>query len=94
MLDKFEALTRARNLLTAIADGRGAARCALIAELDSMIRALQEGLKSEDEAHRKEKADLIDQINALTRPAEPEEGGEIIGGETYIFDLRGGAENG
>lgn len=94
MLDKFDLLARARQTLNAIADGRGAARCALIAELDSMLQALMDGLKQSDEAHQARVDMLNDQIRELIRPVEPEEGGEIIGGQTYTFDLRGGAEDG
>lgn len=95
MFDKFDMLARARGLLNAIADSRGASRCARIAELDDMLRALQEGLKGHDRAVQARMEMLNDQIRELTRPKEPEEGGEIIGGETYTFDLtKGGFEDG
>ena len=84
MIDKFQLLDSIIVQLDALADARGVTRCATIVELVQKVTALRKGLADEDKAHAQTVEILEQQIKRLTEP-NPEEGEEVIGGQTYVI---------
>lgn len=58
MLDKFELIDRMIVNVDALADAKGAAKCALVIELIQQLNVLKKGLKDDDAANAKELARL------------------------------------
>ena len=56
--------------------------CQIVAEIYSMLQALDEGIMQEQGHHRQEVELLSKQIEKLTT-THPEEGEQVVGGEVY-----------
>ena len=70
-------------------DARGVEKARLGIEIIQKIIAVRDGLKKSDEAHARQVKMLEDQIKVLT-PTRVEDCVEVIGGETYTYDMTGG----
>ena len=60
----------------------GVKSCQIVAEIYSMLQALDDGIMQEQGRHRQEVELLSKQIEKLTAP-HPEEGEQVVGGEVY-----------
>ena len=69
---------------------KGLDNITIIASVIQMLKALQKGLKDEDQAKNKIIETLKEQLKRATEP-ETEPGGDVVGGEHYDFHF-GGAE--
>lgn len=58
MLDKFELIDRMIVNVDALADAKGAAKCALVLETIQQLNVLKKGLKDDDAANARELARL------------------------------------
>ena len=60
----------------------GVKSCQIVAEIYSMLQALDDGIMQEQGRHRQEVELLSKQIEKLTA-RHPEEGEQVVGGEVY-----------
>ena len=83
-MDKFEVIKTIIQKVDAMVDMRGIEKCVTAVNIINLLNALSKGLGEEDESHKAEKKLLEDQLRVR---AEPEPGGETVGGETYTLNL-------
>lgn len=88
MLNKYELIQDMLKKCDQLADARGVMRCALLCEIVNQLQALSGGMKKEDEANQKKIELMKAQINQ--QPVPVEDGGDVIGGETYNIDFTEG----
>lgn len=74
MLDRYELIDRMASSVDALADARGAQKCALIIELIQQLGALKKGLKDEEAARRREMEALRAQIEENQSATIPNNG--------------------
>ena len=92
-MNKFELLDQIILKMNLLADATGVERCALLVGVVQMLGALKDNLTESDKAAKEREALLLDQLQALTTPAEEvREGEERLGGNTIMFGF-GGDEN-
>lgn len=92
-MNKFELLDQIILYMDRLADAKGVERCALLANVVQMLGALKDNLTESDKAAEDREALLLDQLQALTTPAEEvQDGEERLGGNTIMFGF-GGDEN-
>lgn len=90
LYNKYEMLHGVVNLLDELSIS-GQKNITIVSNVFQILTALQKGLKDEDEAKNKKIEILKEQLKRATTP-EPEEGGDVVGGEHYDFKF-GGAEH-
>ena len=92
MIDKFELISKVIGLLDNI-HVSGVKDVLSLAEVFQMLNTLQKGLKDEDNARNQVIESLKKQLKRATEP-QPEDGGDIVGGEHYKFHFGGDSESG
>ena len=69
-MDKFELIEAIIKRVDALADARGAQKCAIVIEIIQQLGALRKGLADDDAAHKKGIMDLQHQLDALNTTKE------------------------
>ena len=92
MMDKFEVLKEIIEDLSRLSVS-GVANVLYLGKVFQMLSTLQKGLKDEDNARNQVIESLKEQLKRATEP-QPEDGGDVVGGEHYDFHFRGGASDG
>ena len=77
MYDSITMIDAILKKIGALVDSRGIDKCILACEIVQMLTNLQDGIKKESEANKREIANLLDQLNKLTA-LEPKEGETVV----------------
>ena len=64
-MDKFDLIEAIIKRVDALADARGAQKCAIVIEIIQQLGALRKGLADDDAAHNKQIMDLQQRLDAL-----------------------------
>lgn len=69
-MDKFDLIEAIIKRVDALADARGAQKCAIVIEIIQQLGALRKGLADDDAAHKKQIMDLLQRLDALNTTKE------------------------
>lgn len=87
IFDKYQMIDRIVMNLSAISVS-GMENVLRLANVFQMISTVKKGLKDEDNARNQVIESLKEQLKRATTP-EPEDGGDVVGGEHYEFHFGG-----